>query len=315
MLRIQNILFPTDFSSCAEEAFAHAASLAMAHQARLHVLHVVSVGPEEDPDNPLQYFPLEEQVLRETALQDQLAAALAARRQDGLEMVPAQVTGVTTETAILDYAVEQAIDVVVMGTHGRRGMEHFILGSIAEKVVRLAPCPVLTVRAGTQQALPPTWKRLLVPIDGSDFSLLALDYAQELAQEHGSHLDLLHVIQFEEMPRYERQAVHWTYADIERLAAASLQNWVAPRLATDLPHTLHLAFGDPDADIVSFAQEHHNDLIVLATHGRTGLAHLRMGSVAEQVVRLAPCAVWTVRETGRSLIEPTSPPPAPAVTA
>jgi nucleotide-binding universal stress UspA family protein len=314
MLRIHNILFPTDFSECAEGAFAHAATLALAHQARLHVLHVVSVGLEEDPDNPLPYFPLEEQVLREAALQDQLTAALEVRRQDGLEMIPAQVTGATPETAILDYAAEQAVDVVVMGTHGRRGVEHFVLGSVAEKVVRLAPCPVLTVRVGTQPTTPPTWQRLLVPLDGSDFSLLALDYAQELAREHGSHLDLLHVIQFEEMKRYEGQAVHWTYADIERLAATSLQNWVASRLEAHRPHTLHLAFGEPEAAIVSFAQEHQSDLIVLATHGRTGLAHLRMGSVAEHVVRLAPCAVWTVRETGRSLIEPASQTPEPAVT-
>lgn len=150
MPKYKKILYPTDFSRTAEAAARHALDLAVQNAARVHVLHVMDTrytGPEYLLGLPdLQEF-LDE-------LQEQVRAEmdrLTSRRRFQEARVTTAVVEGTPAHEILRYAVENKVDLIVMGTHGRSGLEHILLGSTAEKVVRQAPCPVLTVR-NTEQA-------------------------------------------------------------------------------------------------------------------------------------------------------------------
>ena len=126
-MRVNTVLFPTDFSSASEAAGRIARSVAQQAGARLHVLHVVP--PVTDPSVGAEGL-------------TKMAAALG----EGLRVETALLSG-WAGRSIVDYAREKHIDLIVVGTHGRTGISHAILGSVAETVVRLAPCLVLTVPA------------------------------------------------------------------------------------------------------------------------------------------------------------------------
>jgi nucleotide-binding universal stress UspA family protein len=110
-------------------------------------------------------------------------------------LVTAEVADKSVPDALLHYAERNAIDLIVLGTHGRRGLGRMLLGSTAEEVVRLSRCPVMTVGGKAIDSLDPRIDRMLVPIDFSDFSLEALDVAKQLATALKAQMDLIHVIQ------------------------------------------------------------------------------------------------------------------------
>ncbi len=148
MLLIRNVLVATDFSECSGAALTYGRALASRFGARLHVLHVIEVVAAADvagigvyastaPDLYLQL---------EASAREQLHQLVSAADRELLQVRAATVTGDTPARAIGEYALAEDIDLIVVGTHGRRGLSHLLLGSVAERVVRSAPCPVLTVR-------------------------------------------------------------------------------------------------------------------------------------------------------------------------
>jgi len=147
MIKVKNILFPTDFSRCASQAMEHALYLSKKYQAKLHMLHAI-VLHEDDVHNHEITFP-EFEVLHK-ALEDhsstRMEAALKEIGKSEIEISMEQVRGISGAEVILDYAKEKDIDLIVMGTHGRRGLGHLFLGSVAEKIVQFSECPVLTIR-------------------------------------------------------------------------------------------------------------------------------------------------------------------------
>jgi len=189
MLAIQKILFPTDYSPCAEQAFSQAAYLAACYEANLHVLHVTEL-----PLAPPRLDITEADVAADLHLPCAEPSSVGAPEAGdvvNLEIPPLEGS---VWRAILAYAREQDIDLIVMGTHGRSGAQQLLPGSVAAKVVRLATCPVFTVH---QHAEPPSNKsnrRLLIPVDFSEHAHLAVAYARDLAAAYSAELDLLHVI-------------------------------------------------------------------------------------------------------------------------
>ena len=271
MMAVKNILMPTDFSATAERALSHAAFLADQWGAVLHVLHVAdSPGPEHRQ------------------------AATAAGT-----VVEAVVQAPSVAGAVLDYAGAQDIDLIVMGTHGRKGFERILPGSVAEQIVRHAACPVFTLRADDAHVSAPSIRRILVPIDFSGHARVALDDAQALAGVYGARLDLLHVVPAG--PGIDAPVALPDVIARARSGLSALMNGAAA------PFTVQVQVGYPAAAILDFARDWDSDLIVIATHGRTGLARLLMGSVAEKVVRTAPCPVFTVKSFGRKNLEPDRP--------
>ena len=305
MLQIRTLLHPTDFSRSSRQALAHAVFLARQFGAELHLLHAVVWGGE-DPD-PERAFPDPEKILTRmvAGAESEMAALLAPHRDEPLRVREVRERGIYAGPVILDYAEEHDVDLIVIGTHGRRGPGRLLLGSVAEEVVRYAPCPVLTVRAREEPGIA-AFDRLLVPFDFSDHARTALAYARELAQTYGASLDLLHVIETHVYPTFYGNVgadpILRRIADLRQRVTAELEQAYADGGGPEVPHRFATADGRPAAEISRFAEEKGSDLIVLATHGLSGLERLVLGSTAEAVVRTAPCPVFTVKPFGRSLI-------------
>ncbi len=215
---------------------------------------------------------------------------------DGLKFICAQLRSISAAGAILEYAAEHNIDLITLGTHGRRGLRRLLLGSVAEEVVRLAPCPVLTVPERAGGTTPGQVRRILVPVDFSEHARLALSHASQLAALYGARLELLHVIAEVVYPDFYPPLVPPLGAVSDELRERS-QTRLRDLLA-QVPHPdadTHVGSGPAAHEIVRFAEDLPADLIVIASHGLTGIRHMLLGSVTEQVVRRAPCPVFTVK--------------------
>ena len=185
-----DILIPTDGSEAAERAVDYGAVLATAFDATVHALSVVD---ERDYDGITGD---ESDVMREGVEAAKTAAEAAvddvAERVDG-DVTTHVTVGVPSE-AILEYVEAAGIDLVVMATHGRTGVERFIIGSVAEKVVRRADVPVVTVRVSEDLPLWPPIDRILVPTDGSDAAAIAVPHALDLAERFDATVDVVAVL-------------------------------------------------------------------------------------------------------------------------
>lgn len=297
MLTLRNILFARDFTSNSEEALPFALKLAQQSGATLHAVFAEVVygarferaagHAEPDPQEP-----------------DGDAIMQALTDADGVAVKHAVVRGVSAAPALLDYAHERDIDLIVMGTHGRRGVRRMLMGSVAEEVVRGAPCPVLTVQP-SEQPRNGTVSRILVPIDFSKHARRALLHARALAEQFGAKLLLLHVIEEKLHPAFYTIALQSIYdADpfIEDKALAQLKEEFAAAGGRDDEAEFVVLYGVAPGQILDVAAESQADLIVMGTHGLTGLDRFFMGSVAEKVVRRAPCPVFTVKSFGKMLV-------------
>ncbi len=147
MITLKSILVATDFSEPSDAALSYGRELAMRFHATLHVLHVAqnvyvtAFGAE----NYVAMVPDLQQQIEEDA-RHRLGELLIDSDKSGPETIPAVITANSPAFAIIEYAKDHHIDIIVMGTHGRGALAHLVMGSVAERVVRLAPCPVLTVR-------------------------------------------------------------------------------------------------------------------------------------------------------------------------
>jgi nucleotide-binding universal stress UspA family protein len=154
MLALKNILVATDFSEPSGVALAYGRDLARAYQARLHVLHVVENVMIRYSSEVGFALPTLQTDLEEGARRD-LNALITDDDRRTLDVVTAIDTATNLADAIVEYAKTNAIDLIVAGTHGRGLVQHFLIGSVAERVVRTAPCPVLTVRAHERDFIAP----------------------------------------------------------------------------------------------------------------------------------------------------------------
>jgi nucleotide-binding universal stress UspA family protein len=153
MIRLKKILVPTDFSPCSQAAVRHGFELARTFDATVHLLHVV-----EDPNTSawVQGFPIPVVEILEHFQEEARNRLLASVRESDRSRVVVSCPIAAPVAEILRYAQDESIDLIVMGTHGRGFVAHALIGSIAERVVRRAPCPVLTVRQPQHSFLDPT---------------------------------------------------------------------------------------------------------------------------------------------------------------
>ena len=294
------ILMPTDFSACANSALGHAVDLAEHFGAALHLLHVV-VLHQDDPHSPGHAFPGLEELHQhmEEAASSEMRRWTEDPRAAGLEVVEAQSRHIAAAPAILQYADREGVDLIVLGTHGRRGLRRFLLGSVTEEVVRSASCPVLTLREGAEARRFRELARIVVPFDFSEDSRTALAVARDLAASYGGRIDLVHVVQ----PAVDLQAeallrgyvIEFDREKLYRRAEQRLSQAVEKLGPTAVPVERHLLDGHVASELTQHAETSGADLIVLASHGLSGLQHFLLGSVAEKVIRSAACPVLTLR--------------------
>jgi nucleotide-binding universal stress UspA family protein len=306
MLEIHNILCPTDLSACAGHALPHAVRLAGLCRADLHLVNALVVH-EADPGNAAHRLPNMDHLYEalERHAQAQMQSVMDEHGDAGFRIKSAQVRSLSAAGAILDYAGENDVDLIVMGTHCRRGMRRLLLGSVAEQVVRLAPCPVLTVPQGAEAGPASQVDRILVPVDFSDYAKLALGYAAELTSLFEAEMHLLHIVDEVVYPDFYPPVMPSGGSVSDELrdqSLARLKDLLAEAPASGTPAHVHVRSGRAATAIADFAAELRADLIVLASHGLTGLSHILLGSVSENVVRRAPCSVFTVKSFGKTLV-------------
>jgi nucleotide-binding universal stress UspA family protein len=192
-----------------------------------------------------------------------------------------------------------------MGTHGRSGFDRIALGSIAEKTLRRAPCPVLTVPPADTMvpvADGPPFRRIVCAVDFSDASLKGLEYAFSLAQEDDAQLFVTHVIDWPDdatLPSSLAQAIAGTRREWEEEKRRQLQLLVPDSARTWCRPEALLRVGSPARELLAVADERDADLIIMGVHGHGAIDRALFGSTAHKIVRGARCAVLTVR-SGKS---------------
>ncbi|MFQ5568151.1 MAG: universal stress protein [Rhodothermales bacterium] len=297
-LSVQRILHPTDFSTTADAACAYALDLARRSEAELHLVHVVAGRRDYAPATGLSAEEEEAlfRQLRETT--NTHLGTCSPEEREALHLEYALVEGKHEAPAIVAHAERHGFDLIVLGTHGRRGLRHLLLGSVAEEVLRSAPCPVLVVRE-QQEAKPVEVARIVVPVDFSAHSGQALAQAKRLAALYGATISLLFVAEEQLVPFFSDTGIPtFTLLKIDPAVVAqsgdALRQLAAHTGGPDVPVTCAVRTGQPPHEVLDFAHEQEADLIVMATRGLTGAERGWIGSVTERVVRTAPCPVWTI---------------------
>jgi nucleotide-binding universal stress UspA family protein len=291
-MRITTILCPVDRSPISDRAMAYATAVSREFAARLSVLEVIDwrLPPMAHTSGELLEIPPEIQVEALAHLN-----RVAAPARDGGVATEVAVDAGPVVAGILNRATDIGADLVVIGTHGRGGFDRLALGSVAEKVLRKAGCPVLTVPPGAAAGLPsPLFATVLCAVDFSPPSVDAVRAAGEIARRWGGRLLALHV-----PPWPFGDATSATASvlkrDLEDEAREQLRRLVAHELPPPAVVSALLEAGTPRDEILACAQRHHADLIVLGVSGHGAVDRAILGSTAHAVVRHSQCPVLTVR--------------------
>jgi nucleotide-binding universal stress UspA family protein len=289
-MSFHKILCPVDFSEGSRQALRIAVRLATQHDAELVLLHTWYVPPVAFAGDYAYPAAVLQQMVDDA--QRELDASLDTARALGAKQARALFATGSPGLQICE-AAKAGIDLIVIGSHGRSGVARFLLGSVATQVVRHAPCSVLTVRPDGE--LRP-FTHALVPVDFSDSARRAAQVACENVAAGGDVM-LLHV---QELPIVyaEDPMLADLYHDVERSSTRVLDRWVDEIAASaKLPVKGRTRTGRPAAEVVKVLDDDRSfDLVVMGSHGRTGIARLLLGSVAEKVLHHARCAVLIVRE-------------------
>lgn len=301
----KNILVPVDFSGLNEQAIETARELGQRSGAAVHLVHVHE-----------QYYPVDFM-----APGAPVPMSLGRFREDDAARIRQQLGVLAREfgiplancyfrndnpvfNGVCNVARQIGADLIVLQTHGRTRIRRFLEGSHAERIVQHSPCPVLIARKRTGKGgrIPSTRttgsiNSILVPVDFSHSSFEALEYAIEFADRVAARLIVFHAVHFGQAFSADGCAMvdlSILIGEARREADEQLQEFVRLAKFRGVKFETAVKVAPPASEICAFAEERDVDLIITATHGRTGLKHLLMGSVAEQVVRHARQPVLVV---------------------
>jgi len=282
-IAFKNILFLTDFSEASQPAMEYAATLAKHHQATFYAGHI--------------HTPISSLNLEGDPLMDYLEAAREQKRRELSALI--EPFGLTSKVLVaegmIEYAIERwtvlyGIDLIVVGTHGWRGLERLLLGSTAELILRSAICPVLTVgpHVAKLEREPEYIDRILFATDLTQQSEYAVSYALSFAHERCAHLTFLHVLgKGSHVPDHNR-VMEYCERELRGLVPSDAELWCDPQFV--------VTEGDAAQEILNFAEGDNSDLIVLGLpKDKVFSTHFRSG-VTYSVVSSAPCPVLTVRD-------------------
>jgi nucleotide-binding universal stress UspA family protein len=290
MLRIERILCPIDFSEFSASAYDYAQSLARHYRAAVFLQHVVDIIlPPWPYYPPVNYLDADFRKICADA-REQLQEFAKSHTRNGVQPECFVQEGEVTDS-VLSFAEAQLVDLIVMGTHGRKGFDRVTLGSVAEKVLRKARCPVLVVRkpetvAAEGVQMPVELRKVVFCTDFSDPSQGAFEYALSAAAEFDAELTLLHVL--ENLPNS---------ANIEEeIATAKKQlDKLIPQEGVNAGKIKTLVrIGRAYEQIIQLALESQADLVIMAVRGRNALDLAVFGSTTYRVIQLGPCPVLAV---------------------
>jgi nucleotide-binding universal stress UspA family protein len=297
MIRFEKILCPTDFSKFSFRAADYAVALARHYDGEVHFLHAIPAALMHPDQYPYVAQPIHpDPEIRQRAL-DRLDAFVALCRAEGVRARFTVADGATVPS-ILEAAKKDQSSLICLGTHGREGFERLVLGSVAEKVLRKATCPVLTVsETGEETAVKPAgFRNILCAVDFATLSLRAVEYSLSLAQESGGGLTLFNALEwFSEEPGWEStisvadyrsQMEEQVKARLDEIVPADVRNWCDVKTV--------VRSGKPYRELLALAKETSADLIVMGVRGRNPLDLMLFGSTTQHVVRHAECPVLTI---------------------
>ncbi len=301
---VSSILVPTDFSPISRKALEYACTLGTAFGATLHLLHVNDIAVEAPTLATL--FPPDRETRTKLLRRLESIAAKVSPPTRGLRC---HVRAGKAFNEVCQTARDLAADLIITATHGYSGIRRILLGSTTERIVQHSSCPVLVVREHEREFVPSRphkrardrrhvrLDRILVPTDFSDYSRSALPYALVFAKHFGAEVMLLHVVYphyYVTNPDYFSSDYGPLLDETRRLAKSDMAKLVRATSFGDVSFKTRIEEGHPVQNILEIAAEWGADLIVTSTHGRTGLAHVLIGSTAEQVVRYAKCPVLVI---------------------
>jgi nucleotide-binding universal stress UspA family protein len=297
--RFNRILVPIDFSRPSLKAIPYALALSRQFGAEVHLLHITDVTQQPPPS--LLTLPVMPQTEWDQRFMKRLEALVLKYRTDGNVSRLEPRTGVAYDE-ICGAARELQADLIVIATHGYTGYNRMFLGSTAERVVQHSSCPVLVVRqhfsrwngavdlrtrSGFELA------RILVPTDFSKCSQTAFKYGLQLARDFNAELRLVHVINPHAYPFGDIYAALDPAQLMRETEEAAQKRMRSLAARTKVRYSVRVIHGSPAVEICNAANE-DVDLVVISTHGRTGLGHILIGSVAEHVLRCAHCPVLVI---------------------
>jgi len=285
-IAIKNILFTTDFSKASEAALPYAAAFSRWYGSNMFIAHAI-------PYEPLLRVSMDRLPMEvDPYWQDAQQRMAAFNRAYPLKEIPHDFLMQQGELwhVLSDFIEQYQVDFLVLGTHGRHGLKKLLLGSAAERIFRMASCPVLTV--GPKVVHPDvkfeSFRNILFATDFSPASVHALPYALSIAEENQAHLILLHLISLVPFQRQETVEAE-TRNRLRALHPSDTEDWCEPEYLVRI--------GFPSDGILNVAEEYHADVIVMGVHHakapRTA-AHLPW-AIAYEVVCNAHCPVLTVR--------------------
>ncbi|HEV2177566.1 MAG TPA: universal stress protein [Terriglobia bacterium] len=293
MMKIERIVCPVDFSEYSTKAYDYAYSLAKHYRAKLFLEHVV-----QPLQVPYPYYAFPEATVNDVYwnvsgdAEKRLKDLATSRVWNGLQPEWVVQKGFVPDT-ILEFAEQQSANLIVMGTHGRRGIDRVTMGSVTEKVLRKARCPVLAVRKPAHDFVNPEegrdpvrLRRILLATDFSDYALRALDYGFSLAMEYNAELTLMHVL--EDVPASPdlQTATKEAISRLENPIPQDARNWCSIKSVVRI--------GKPYQEIIQLALEAQSDLVILGVRGRNALDLALFGSTTHRVIQLGSCPVLAV---------------------
>jgi len=291
MLEIRRILCPIDFSEFSITAYHHALSLAEHYRAKLVAQHIVELKRYLSFGFAASAGLYEEfcRAVRESG-KEQLQEFIKDHPGDAIQ--PELVTQMgTASDSILAFAQAQKTDLIVMGTHGRRGYDRLMLGSVTDRVMRRAPCPVLAVRMPPHDSSAESkdrghvhhLNRILFCADFSENSERALDYAISATMEYDAELTLLHVLEEAPTPARMEEAI--------ALATKQLDKLIPPEGRKTLKIKTAVRMGKPYQQIIQLALQEQIDMVTMGVRDRGALDLAVFGSTTYRVIQLGPCPV------------------------
>lgn len=290
------IIIPVDGSTHSKRAAEHGLKLARRFEGNAHLLTVVDIQAAAGPFDA-------------GGVDEAFVSRLESDGQDLLKEVQAALDteGVTLETTVLrgspartigEYADDQDASLLVLGTQGRTGIERYVVGSVAERVVRTAERPVLTVRADDEQdkRAATGYDEILVATDGSDHAARAVEHAVEIGGQFDARVHAVNVVDVAKIAHSPNVTVPVDLVETFVSTGEDTTSDVADSVGeAGLDVTTAVRKGSPRDELLAYADENDIDLIVMGTAGRTGLDRYLLGSTTEGVLRRATVPVLAVR--------------------
>ncbi len=300
MVHISRILCPTDFSEFSRDALDHAVAFAKWYGADLTVMHVFDIPPVPVP---VAGMPVEATINPPPVNADEIADKLRRFTRPALVdaadiSVEVLVTSGRAAFEIARQAERMAADLLVLGTHVRSGFERLLIGSVTERLLRTTNVPIMTVPPPVKRPDAVRYNTILCPVDFSDASMRALEYALSLAKEANARIILLHVLEgFVDEPDLNEFRTVNVFEYFQRL-----EQDASRRLAAAVPDDARvwarpierIVKGKAHRQILRLAEEDGAELIVMGVSGQGALSRALFGSTTDHVIRAARCPVLTL---------------------